>query len=196
MEMFLKFGKMKLKIRNHFQIDPTVKERNLDNLREELIKLDPTLQRNLGIITKAQNLALLANSMEIGEVIAVSDASVGTRARASHSYILTTKCRKGTIQGSAPVDCDVDDIESTRAEMYGSVALHTIIEALATTFAITSGEVELYGDNKDSLCKIPIRTNHISFPRFFRPNVDLKIQICEMRENLKPIKIIPIHYER
>ena len=162
-------------------------------MREELIKLDPTLQRNLGIITKAQNLALLANSMEIGEVIAVSDASVGTRARASHSYILTTKCRKGTIQGSAPVDCDVDDIESTRAEMYGSVALHTIIEALATTFAITSGEVELYGDNKDSLCKIPIRTNHISFPRFFRPNVDLKIQICEMRENLKPIKIIPIH---
>lgn len=176
------------KIKESFKIDTSVKDPNIQSFREELAKLDHTLQR-----TKMQDLAYLANSMEMGEVIAVSDASVGSRSRASHSYIVTTKCQRELIQGSAPVDCDADDIESMRAEMYGSVALHTIIEVLATTFGIHSGEMELYGDNKDSLYKNPVQPSHISFPRFFRPNADLKIQIREMRNSLKPISIIPVH---
>jgi len=91
------------------------------------------------------------------------------------------------------VDCDHEDIESTRAELYGAVALYTIVLVLMKMFSLLSGKVELYGDNKDSLCKNPIDTSTISFPRFFRPNVDLKLQIQHMRATLRKIEIIPLH---
>lgn len=161
----------------HYRIAPSVHDKHLKALRTELTELHPTLQRNLGIITTISILELLAQSIELHEVITVSDASVGSRQRASHSYTLTSKYGAAKMEGSTPIDCDHEDIESTRAEMYGAVALHTIILILMNMFSILSGEVELYGDNSDSLCKNPINTSAISFPRFFRPNADLKLQI-------------------
>lgn len=122
------------------------------------------------------------------ETLAVSDASVGSRQRTAHAYILTTKCGKGVLKGSAPVDCDAEDIESTRAEMYGSLALHTLAGVLIDMFSVHSGEL-----NSDALCKNTINTQQISFPRFFRPNIDIKLQIQQMRKSLYPIKILPTH---
>ena len=91
------------------------------------------------------------------------------------------------------MDCDPDDIENTRAECYGVLALHTWLDVLLDTYVLSCGEVMLYSDNKDSLCEKPIHTNLIVFPRFFRLNMDIKLQIQTMRKSLKPITVIPTH---
>jgi len=47
----------------YYRIAPSIHDRHLDALRSELNDLHPTLQRNLGIITKISNLELLAQSI-------------------------------------------------------------------------------------------------------------------------------------
>ena len=177
----------------HFVISKTINDHNIQALSAEILEMDPVLQRNLGMITEAQDIEGLANSIEIGETIGVSDASMGSRARASHSYVLITNSKTSFIKGSAPIDCDPDDIESTRAELYGQIAIHTLIIALKHTFSLTSGEIEVYSDNKDSLCKNKLNLRNVSFPRIFRANVDLKLQIQDQRQYTKPIKVFPTH---
>ena len=90
----------------HFSISKTIDDPNTTTLVKELSELDPVLQRNLGIITESKNIAALANSIETGETIGVSDASLGSRARASHSYVLTTKSKNSYLKGTTPIDCD------------------------------------------------------------------------------------------
>ena len=159
----------------------------------ELITLDPALQRNIGIITDIKNLRLLAQAIETGELQAISDASIGTRARAAHSYIIITKNEQCFLKGSAPVDYDPDDIKSTRAELCGTIAIHTILNVLTYIFEITSGEVDIGCDNKVVLCNQKIKTDEISFPRYFRPNIDLKLQIQNLWEELGKVLAKPIH---
>ena len=140
-----------------------------------------------------KNLGRLENTIETGDIITISDASIGTRYLAAHSFILSTKNSNCAIHVSAPVDCDIDEIESTRAEIFGSIVIHTILLALSNAFTITSGEVAVYCDNSDALCKNNIVLSDISFPRLFRPNVDTKLQIQTLRQQLKSIQILPIH---
>ena len=151
----------------HFSIASHVQDDNLDELVSEIVKLDPALQRNLGVITGVQNLRLLAQAIELGELQAIIDASIGSRIRAAHSYILITKDKRCLLKGSAPVDSDPDDIESTRAELCGNIAIHTILNVLTYLFEITTGEVDVGCDNKDALCRQSIKIDEISFPRFF-----------------------------
>ena len=66
-------------------------DKDKEELISELIALDPALQRNIGITTDIKNLRLLAQAIETGELQAISDAYIGTRARAAHSYIIMTK---------------------------------------------------------------------------------------------------------
>ena len=172
---------------------PTLKNNIPPCIIITLSNLPAVLSRNLGRITELTNIELLNQTIENGTAIAVSNASIGTRQRSSHAYIRTTNCRKGHINGEAPVDCDPDDIESTWAECYGVLALHTWLDVLLATYALSCGEVTLYSDNKDSLCEKQIHTNLISFPQFFRPNMDIKLQIQTMRKKLKPIRVIPTH---
>ena len=77
----------------------------------------------------------------------------------------------------APIDCDADDLESTRAELLGQLAILTIINLLVELYNIISGSVDVYCDNKDSLAKQLIQSNKIAFPRFYCPNEDLKIEV-------------------
>ena len=161
----------------HFQITQSILDSDATLLVQELCMLEPALQRNIGNITKMENVRKLANAIETGDIITISDASNGTRYRAAHSFILSTKNSNCEIHGSAPVDCDIDGIESTRAEIFGSISIHTILLALSNAFTITSGEVNIYCDNMDALCKNKIVLSDISFPRLFRPNVDTKLQI-------------------
>lgn len=153
----------------------------------QILTLDPMLQRNLGYIREVKNLKMLGSAIETGQIIAVSDASIGTRSRSARSYVITTKCSKASIRGTAPVDCEIDDLESTRAEIFGSIAIHTLLQVISDMFEVITGEVEVYCDNKDALCKQPIKTKDISFPRFFRPNVDIKLQIRLRRRQLRKI---------
>ena len=50
--------------------------------------LHPKLKRNIGGIHEILNLRRLATAIEMEKVIAVADASLGTRSRAAHGYIL------------------------------------------------------------------------------------------------------------
>ena len=45
----------------------------------------------------------------------------------------------------------------------------------------------------DALCKNKIVLSDISFPRLFRPNVDTKLQIQTLWQQLELIQILPIH---
>ena len=74
-----------------FKISEKCDDPNLQSFAQELSTPDPSLQKNLGIITESTNLKFLATSIEMHETIAMSDASVRSRQRAAHSYILTTK---------------------------------------------------------------------------------------------------------
>ena len=116
------------------------------------------------------------------QALGVADASIGSRGRASHAYIIESRRERFRIMGAAPVDCDIDDLESTRAELWGQVAIQTIINVLSDQFGITTGKVDIYGDNIDSLVQNPIVTSKIAFPRFFCPNVDLKLLLQRLRE--------------
>lgn len=161
----------------HFDISHAHLDSDSEALVAELCTMDPVLQRNIGIISTICNVRKLADAIETGDIIAISDAFIRTRSRAAHSYIISTKDSTCLIKGAAPVDCEIDDIESTRAETFGSIAIHTLLLALSSTFAIKSGEVAVYCDNKDALCMNQIILSEISFPRFFRPNIDAKIPI-------------------
>lgn len=94
--------------------------------------------------------------------------------RASHAYIITLRKHDAKIVGEAPVDCDPDDLESTRAETYGMVAIHTLLNVLCENFEIACREIEVYCDNVDALGENEPNTCILSYPRFFRPNFDLK----------------------
>ena len=106
---------------------------------------------------------------------------------------MVTKYSTAYIKGSAPIDCEINDLESTRAEPFGNIALHTLLYVLSNMYSILTGEVEVCCDNKDALCTQPIRTKEISFPRYFCPNVDLKLQIQMLRKNLRKMGILPVH---
>lgn len=138
----------------HFQITQSILDSDATLLVQELCMLEPALQRNIGNITKMKNVRKFANAIETGDIITISDASIGTRYRAAHSFILSTKNSNCEIYGLAPVDCDIDDIESTQAEIFGSIAIHTILLALSNAFAITSGEVAIYCDNRTFLSPV------------------------------------------
>ena len=79
--------------------------------------LPPALRRNVGAIQDIQDLHHLATSIELENTIAVAYASLGSRGRASHAYVIKSRCQKYRVVGVAPVDCDEDDLESTRAEL-------------------------------------------------------------------------------
>ena len=73
------------------------------------------------------------------------------------------------------------------------MAIQTIINLICEQFGVISGRVEVYGDNKDSLVKQHMIPSKMAFPRYFRPNVDAKLQIQALRQHLHPIKILPNH---
>ena len=60
----------------------------------EVENLPPALKRNLGGLHEITGIANLAHSIEMDEVMAVSDASTGTRHRAAHAYIVESRCER------------------------------------------------------------------------------------------------------
>ena len=70
-------------------------------------QLHPTLQHRLGIIQAITHLPLIIQALENGELIGVCDA-------ASHAYKFITKNEKHHIWGTAPINCDEDDTDSSQ----------------------------------------------------------------------------------
>ena len=61
-----------------------------------------TLRRNLGGVQEISGLRQLAQAIEMEDAIEVSDASLGSRGRASHGYIVESKCGRYRILGVSP----------------------------------------------------------------------------------------------
>ena len=173
------------------QVKSKLPDEKIGDFLTAIEHLQPTLKRNLGGIQDINGLHQLAEAVAMGKAIAVSDASLGSRNRAAHAYILESCCERYRIIGVAPIDCDADDLESTRAELWGQLSIQTIINLLIELYNITSGSVDVYCDNKDALTKQPIQSNKIAFPRFFRPNVDIKLEIQKQRLQYK--KYVEVH---
>ena len=82
----------------------------------------------------------------------MGDASVSNESFVSHTYILKSMDEKHRIRGVAPVDCDKDDVDSTRAEKSGVLALVPILCVLEEISNIGSGRVTIYFDNLKAVC--------------------------------------------
>ena len=88
--------------------------------------------------------------LEEGKLIAVCNASVSVDGIASHAYTIITKDKVDKIQGSAPVDCDEDEIDRTRAEKSGILAALTIISVLVSMSNKTTNPISIYCNNLDA----------------------------------------------
>ena len=73
--------------------------------------------------------------------------------RASHAYVIESRCQKYRVVGVEPVDCDEDDLESTCVGLWGQIAVQTVTNILCELFSIMTGRVDVYGDNLDSLVR-------------------------------------------
>ena len=104
----------------YMEVPPSQNDQILDMYRK-LAQLNPMLQKNLGRITKIEGISHFLRNLENNQCLTVSDASIGSRDRSAHAYIVATLCRKAQIVGVGPV------VESTRAELYGTIAVHTLI---------------------------------------------------------------------
>lgn len=101
-------------------------------------QLSPTLKRNVVRIQQITNIPRMIQALEEGRLIAVSNTSVSSEGLASRAYTIVSKDEVDRIQGSAPVDCDEYDIESTRAEKAGVLAALIIINVLVTMSSATT----------------------------------------------------------
>jgi len=87
--------------------------------------------------------------LEDGEIIGVGDASVENKV-AVHSYdVLETKDEKFAVQGNGPVDTDVDDITSNRAEGCTVIAILTLAVALTRFLELEHPKIIIVCDNVD-----------------------------------------------
>ena len=134
----------------------------------EIEKLPSALKRNIGGLHEIQGLSSLAHTIEMEKALAVADASIGTRHRASHAYIVESRCERFRIVGIAPVDGDEDDLESMRAELWRQIAIQTIFNTICEQLYINSGSVDTYNDNMDS-------HHHVNL-HYFGPKLDLRFR--------------------
>lgn len=153
-------------------------------------KLHPTLRRNIGRIESITNIDKMMQSFENDQLIAVCDASVNNSQLAAHSYIIETLDEKHHIRGNAPVDCDEDDCESTRAKKSGVLALLTIIEIMEQLSSCSAGSMTVYCDNKESVTIRSPKKYLQSYNFFTSNNIDLDMEIraaisrCYVKINL------------
>ena len=130
---------------------------------------DPMLQKNLGRIVVMHNIAKLVRGLKSGKSLAVADALLGTRDRASHAYVITTMKGNARIEGEAPINYDTDDLESTRSEAYGMIAIQMLLNILCECLEVTCGEISIYCDNIDALGRNTQSTTFHVLPKVFPP---------------------------
>ena len=93
------------------------------------------------------------------------------------------------------MDCDEDDIESTRAEKAGVMAILYILQTIVEVWSIQTGEIVLYCDNKEAVTLDTYPTYLQSFVRFSDKNYDLTEEIRNKKNHI-PIPIHLCHLKR
>ena len=127
----------------------------------------------------------LTKALEGHSVIGVGDASVSSDSYASHAYILESKDEKHRIKGVAPVDCDEDDVDSTRAEKSGVLAMLTVLRVLENMYDLGKARVTIYSDNLEAV-GIKRRPNYLlSYVRFNATCYDINEEVLQMLESTR-----------
>ena len=93
--------------------------------------------------------------------------------------------------GVAPVDCDENDTESTRAEKSGVLAILTIVSILSDLTSTVHEPVAVYCDNSEAV-NLRSRPDHLRFfVRFVETNTDLDMEVKTTMANTgAPIQLI------
>lgn len=133
------------------------------NFLLHLDDLSATLQRNIDRIIEISNIRKLAQSIEMGEAITCAETLLGPRGRVSHVTVVKSTCEQYRVVCTAPVDCNEQDVESTRAELLGQIAAQTLINEITESECIIAGKIMVFGDNKDSLVQHQLDNTKMSF---------------------------------
>ena len=144
---------------------------------QRILKLPLPYRRTIGQIISVQDLPYLVQAIADGKAIGVSDASVNSNDEGSQSYIIESIDEKYHITGSSPVDCDEDDMESTRSEMTGVLAILILLQILCEEYSIVSGDFIIYCDNKEAIKVKQAHPYLLSYVRFCSNNYDLRQEI-------------------
>ena len=174
--------------RLNYGLIPKGNTNEIHTILHQISDLPPPYQRTIGQIQSIQNLSYLAQAIAEGRAIGVCDASVNSNDDGSQAYIIESTDEKNHITGASPVDCDEDDMESTRSEMTGVLAILLLLQMICDEHSIISGEVTIYCDNNEA---INIKQDHpflLSYVRFCSNNYDLKHEIRHQL-SLLPIAI-------
>jgi len=127
----------------------------------------------------------LASYLEEGMVIGVGDASVDKK-MASQAYVLESRDETVSTRGAAPVDNDVDDVSSNRAEGCSVLAIITMATALSTYYELHSPSITVYCDN-DKALRYRDYTNS-TYSKLVMRDIDIKLEVSHFLKN-SPLKI-------
>lgn len=164
---------------------PQGNEKEVLMIFKRISKLLHPYRRTIGQIVSVSNLPYLVQAIPDGKAIGVCDASVNSNDDGSQSFIIESTDEHHHISGSGPMDCDEDNIESTRSEMTGVLAILILLQIICEEFSITSGNFTIYCDDKEA---INVKQNHpylLSYVRFCSNNYDLRQEIRSQLPKLK-----------
>ena len=142
-------------------------------------RLPSPLRRNMGIFRKISSLPRILIALENNKIIGVSDASMTDDAFCAHAYTIISRDEKSQIIGVAPVDCDEDDADSTRAEKSGVLALVTLIHVLEEIGGLSTANVSLYCDNQQAVECNKEMSHLCSFVKFTDADYDIDREITQ-----------------
>jgi len=106
--------------------------------------------RNIGVLEQPWRIPRLARYLEEGEVIRVKNATVENTLSA-HAYVLESKNETVSIQWTAPVDNNVDDVSSNMAESCSVVATVTLATTMAYFHELVNVTLTIYCDNDEAI---------------------------------------------
>ena len=152
---------------------------------EQLHKLSAPLRRNGGQIQELSSISEIIQAIEYNNIIGVGDASVSNESYASHAYILESKDEKHRLRGMSPVDCDEDDLDSTRIEKSGVLAILTVLRILEGMREISKAMVTIYCDNLEAV-SIKRKPRHLlSYVRFNGACYDINEEVLQVIESTR-----------
>ena len=146
---------------------------------EAIRKLPPPILRNLGSISIITHLPSLIIEFEQNNVLAVCDASVSGDDYGSHAYTIVSKNESQRLKGCGPVDSDEDDIESTRAEKSGVLALTTLVGIFDDIADSGTRDISIFCDNQEAVAAGTRKEYLRSYVRYIQPNYDLDAEIVQ-----------------
>ena len=154
-------------------------DKNETSFQEYISLLPEAYIRNIGMVSNWSSVVELQKYMQKGLVMGVGDASVEDR-RAAHSYIIETVDELYSLQGSAPVDGDRDDVTSNRAEGCTVLAILTLAVAITKFFELDHPKIKIFCDNAEALRHS--MHNRMTYSKMTKRDVDIKIEVDKLRK--------------